>query len=102
MARQQIQEILTQMTPQDTSAGNVFMVARQPIFDQVGAVYAYELLFRDPLTQGFGGKNSHAATSSVMMDGLELMRPSLRGGQRFFINFTEEMLEAELAAVLPP
>jgi EAL and modified HD-GYP domain-containing signal transduction protein len=90
-------------TPQETSTQDTVVVARQPIFDVSGSIWAYELLFRDPsLKPGFGGKSSHAATSSVMVEGFELMRPSLRPGQRFFINFTQEMLEAELAGILPP
>lgn len=79
------------------------LVARQPVFDQHGRVWGYELLFRDPSMQpGLAGKSSEVATSTVMIDGFELMRPMLRGKQRFLINFTAEFLEAELPAVLPP
>lgn len=79
------------------------LVARQPIFDLQGAVWGYELLFRDPsLRPGLAGKSSEAATSTVMVYGFELMRPLLRGRQRFFINFTSEFLQAELPAILPP
>ena len=79
------------------------LVARQPVFDQNGRVWGYELLFRDPSMQpGLGGKSSSAATSTVMIDGFELMRPMLRPKQRFLINFTAELLEAELPAMLPP
>ena len=79
------------------------LVARQPVFDQHDRVWGYELLFRDPSLQpGLAGKSSDVATSTVMIDGFELMRPMLRSKQRFLINFTQEFLEAELPAVLPP
>jgi EAL and modified HD-GYP domain-containing signal transduction protein len=106
MPASKIQQIIRLSTPREISLlnpHNVVAVARQPIFDATGTIWAYELLFRDPsLKPGFGGRSSHAATSSVMVEGFELMRPSLQPGQRFFINFTEEMLEAELASILPP
>ena len=79
------------------------LVARQPVFDQQGRVWGYELLFRDPSLQpGLAGKSSSAATSTVMIDGFELMRPMLRAKQRFLINFSSEFLEAEIPAMLPP
>ncbi|MDR1360313.1 MAG: HDOD domain-containing protein [Deltaproteobacteria bacterium] len=106
MPANKIQRIIRLSTPRETSprnSQNVVAVARQPIFDAEGAIWAYELLFRDPsMKPGLGGRSSHAATSSVMVEGFELMRPSLQARQRFFINFTEEMLEAELASILPP
>ncbi|MDR2075578.1 MAG: HDOD domain-containing protein [Desulfovibrio sp.] len=102
MASRKIRQIIELHTPRETSSQNTVVVARQPIFDAGGSIWAYELLFRDPsMKPGLGGKSSHAATSSVMVEGFELMRPSLLPGQRFFINFTEEMLEAELAGILP-
>jgi EAL and modified HD-GYP domain-containing signal transduction protein len=86
------------IAPQDTA-----LVARQPIFDVLNNVPAYELLFRDPAMQpGLGGKHPTAATATVLVDGFELIRPTLRPGQRLFINFTAEALEAELATLLPP
>ncbi|MCL1985511.1 MAG: HDOD domain-containing protein [Betaproteobacteria bacterium] len=82
---------------------DVALVARQPIFDVSNNVPAYELLFRDPaMKPGLGGKNPSAATATVLIDGFELIRPTLRHGQRLFINFTEETLEAGLATMLPP
>lgn len=79
------------------------LVARQPVFDQQGRVWGYELLFRDPSLQpGLAGKSSSAATSTVMIDGFDLMRPMLRSKQRFLINFSSEFLEAEMPAILPP
>ena len=98
-----IHNMLRRLEPTRLSSGDTALVARQPIFDLSGRVSGYELLFRDSsLKPGLGGKSSQAATSSVMLDGFELMRPFLTGQQRFFINFTGEFLVAELPAVLPP
>ena len=78
------------------------LVARKPIFDLHYKVFGYELLFRDPAMQpGFGGKTPDAASATVLTDGFELMRPTLRSGQRLFINCTEEVLESELPTLLP-
>ena len=98
-----IHNMLRRLEPSRLSSGDTALVARQPIFDLTGRVWGYELLFRDPsLKPGLGGIGSQAATSTVMIDGFELMRPTLVNQQRFFINFTAEFLEAELPAVLPP
>lgn len=103
MNKNKLSKLMAGLSPQLSHAGNTVLVARQPIFDVHGRVYAYELLFRDPRFKGgFGGKCPHGATSTVMVDGVDLMRPSLRPGQRFFINFTAELLEAEVASLLPP
>ena len=80
-------------------------LARQPIFDKNGVINAYELLFR-PIDRPYQGycdiANPHVASASVMLDGFNLVRPTLGEGQRVFINFTEEMLEAEIPLLLPP
>lgn len=80
---------------------NTVLVARQPIFDSQGRVWGYELLFRNP-SSGRAEGHPNAATSTVMIEGFELMRPLLRPKQRCCINFTAEFLEAELPSVLPP
>ena len=77
------------------------LVARQPIFDLQDRIWGYELLFRNPRSGVMDGEGN-AATSLVMIEGFELLRPMLRPRQRFCINFTAEFLEAELPAVLPP
>lgn len=105
MLQKKIQQLLKGLTPKNDNGGGggTALVAKQPIFDLSDRVRAFELLFRDPfLRPGLAGKSAHAATSTVIADGFDLMRPSLLPGQRFFINFTQELLEAELASVLPP
>lgn len=103
MTSDKIRDLIKKHKPGESTKDNTVVMARQPILDLDGRICAYELLFRDPaMRPGFGSKTSHAATSYVMVNGFEVMRPILRPGQRFFINFTEEMLEAGLASILPP
>lgn len=98
-----IPDLLRKLSAKERSGGVTALVAKQPVFDRAGVVWGYELLFRDPLRRpGLAGKSAGAATSTVMIDGFELMRPALRGKQRFLINFSADFLEAELPAVLPP
>ena len=88
--------------PRKRSSDSV-LIGRQPVFDQSDQVWGYELLFRDPLFKpGLESTiNPQEATSAVILDGYELIRPSLRSQQRLFINFTAELLATEMAAVLP-
>lgn len=89
------------MTPEYTFDNNTLLVAKQPIFDLKGGVWGYELLFRglrSDLMDGGGNK----ATSTIMIEGFDLLRPTLRPKQYFCINFTTDFLEAELPSVLPP
>ena len=99
---QDMNDLLDSAMPGRDAAG-VALVAKQPVFDLQGSIWGYELLFRDPsMKPGLGGKSPQAATSTVMIDGFSLMRPMLRGNQRFLINFTAEFLEQELPHILPP
>ncbi|MBU0516787.1 MAG: EAL domain-containing protein [Proteobacteria bacterium] len=80
---------------------NVF-VARQPIFDQRRKVYAYELLFRSGLENFFDHADPDQATSSVISDSVSVLSlEQMTGGQPAFINFTQGLIEAGLATLLP-
>jgi c-di-GMP-related signal transduction protein len=68
-------------------------VARQPIFNKNRKLYAYELLFRSGMSNGFPGLDGNIATSSLLSSsfftvGIE----KISGGRKSFINFTEELL----------
>lgn len=78
------------------------LVARQPVFDLQGRIWGYELLFRPAPERKNATASPTAATSTVMLDGFELIRPMLRGNQRLLINYTEELLSAEAPSMLPP
>ena len=78
------------------------LVARQPIFDIKNHTVAYELLFRSPKPLAESITSPASATSNVILNGFNLMRASLNPAQRFFINFTDDLLEAGVAELLPP
>ncbi len=68
-------------------------VARQPIFKRNKRVYAYELLFRDSLTNIFPDIEGDSATSKVLFDSfLTIGIEKITGRKKAFINFTEDML----------
>ncbi len=68
-------------------------IARQPIFDQLKDVVAYELLYRDPETQTANIKDADAATNSVLMGStLVATFEKLVDGKRAFINFTKNLI----------
>lgn len=68
-------------------------VARQPIFKTNKRVYAYELLFRDSLTNIFPDIDGDSATSKVLFDSfLTIGIEKITGRKKAFINFTEDML----------
>ncbi len=78
-------------------------VARQPIFDRLRRVIAYELLFRTSLENEFTGMDGDLASKSVVNSGLYIFGfPSLTGGKPAFINFTKPLLTSGLAHVLSP
>ncbi|HEX3894034.1 MAG TPA: HDOD domain-containing protein [Terracidiphilus sp.] len=76
-------------------------IARQPILDRSGNVYAYELLFRNGLTNSFQGDLETATYTTVdnaVMFGLEY----LTAGCSAFVNCTGNVVIDELPRVLPP
>ncbi|MCP4599727.1 MAG: HDOD domain-containing protein [Proteobacteria bacterium] len=68
-------------------------IARQPIFDRQRAVIAYELLFRDGISDVFEFPDPTEATSRVMLNGLTLFGIQvLTGGRKAFVNLTRDVL----------
>ncbi len=77
-------------------------VARQPIFDRLREVYAYELLFRSGLENFFDHAQPDQATSSVLSDSISALNlEELTGGRPAFVNFTQGLIEAGIATLLP-
>ncbi len=77
-------------------------VARQPIFDRSGHVYAYELLYRSGLDNYFAHHNGDEASSSVINDSMfGFGLSSLTGGKTAFINLTRTVLLNEWVTVIP-
>ncbi|HTY79045.1 MAG TPA: EAL domain-containing protein [Candidatus Bathyarchaeia archaeon] len=77
-------------------------VARQPILDRRRRTVAYELLFRDGLTNAFGVEDPDRATARVIDTAFFVMgAETLTGGRRAFVNFTRESLVGGHAGALP-
>lgn len=78
-------------------------VARQPIFDKIKRVVAYELLFRSGFENFFSADDGDTATQTVIGGVVNIFGlTSLTGGKPVFINFTKPLLVSKLALVLPP
>jgi c-di-GMP-related signal transduction protein len=77
-------------------------VARQPIFDKLQRVYAYELLFRKGTSNAYSATDGDQATSSVISDSFLLFGvDALTSGKKAFINFTQNLLMDDTATILP-
>ena len=77
-------------------------IARQPIFDTKGKVYAYELLFRSGLHNYFDCDDAdHAAASVIANSNLLFNLEEMTGGTKAFINCTRKVLVEDLMETLP-
>ena len=77
-------------------------VARQPIFDARKSLYAYELLFRDGFTNMVPRIDGDIATSTLLLHSfLSIGLENLSGGNKVFINFTQNLLVQEVPALFP-
>lgn len=77
-------------------------IARQPIFDQKGNVYAYELLFRSGLHNYFDAADQDQAAASVIANSSLLFGLNeMSGGAKVFINCTRKVLVNDFMTVLP-
>lgn len=77
-------------------------IARQPIVNRQLKTVAFELLFRDSISNVFRFSNRDEATLRVMVNSLKLfgMR-AVTGGRKAFINVTREVLTRELVHQFP-
>ncbi|MBN1957596.1 MAG: HDOD domain-containing protein [Desulfuromonadales bacterium] len=77
-------------------------IARQPIFDTKGRVYAYELLFRSGLHNYFDcDDQDHAAASVIANSNLLFNLDEMTGSTKAFINCTRRVLLEDLMTTLP-
>ena len=74
------------------------LVARQPIFNAVGDVCAYELRYRSDELNGSDAATMQLLDTAFMQYGVE----ELTDGQPVFLEFTEHTLVQDLALLLPP
>lgn len=68
-------------------------VARQPIFDRDKKIYAYELLFRTGMVNGFPDIDGETATTSLLSSSFFTVGiDRVAAGKIAFINFTEDLI----------
>jgi c-di-GMP phosphodiesterase len=80
-----------------------FYVARQPIFDNTGQIWGYELLFRSgPNKQSSEITNQEIATLSVATCGFALAQGYCDQTKKICINFTEKLILQGAPHGLPP
>ncbi len=78
-------------------------IARQPILDRDRKVCAYELFFRDGVSNRFPDVDPDDATARVVLEGgLTLGMGYLTNGLPAFLNCSRESLIQGIARVLPP
>ncbi len=77
-------------------------IARQPIFDASMNVHGYELLFRSGMVNSFTASDGDLASSHVMINSFCILGlDKLTDGRKAFINFTENLLKADVATLFP-
>ena len=77
-------------------------VARQPVFDDIKNIFAYELLFRDGMSNAFPGIDGDQATSKLLVNTFFSMGlDKLTGGKRALINFTDQLLIKRIPLLFP-
>ena len=84
----------------DTS--NQAFVGRQPVFDRQGAIYAYELLFREGNVNSAGVVDGAQASARVLhhtLMGIGL--DTIAGGKLSLINFNRDLLLSSIPKILP-
>ncbi|ATD80686.1 EAL and HDOD domain-containing protein [Desulfovibrio sp. G11] len=80
-----------------------FFVARQPIFDHSGKLWAFELLFRTGLSEHAAIiDNPDAATMLVASGGFLRATSGLPDNIKLCINFTEKLIFQRFPLALPP
>ncbi|XVV13299.1 EAL and HDOD domain-containing protein [Actinoplanes sp. CA-131856] len=92
------------MTSTASSTGTQLVhVGRQPIFDEQGEVFAYELLFRGSMEAVAAGRQDTYATSTVIVNAFtEFGIGEVAGDRLCFINLTREFLTGQLALPFGP
>ncbi len=79
-----------------------FHAARQPILDINKELYAYELLFRDGITNAFPDIDGNEATSKIVAGSqFDFSLSDFTGPNPAFINFTLETLEKKFPTLIP-
>ncbi len=79
-----------------------FHAARQPILDAEQNLYAYELLFRDGVTNAFPNIDGNEATSKIIAGSqFDFSLSDLTNKKPAFINFTYETISKKYPTLIP-
>ncbi|MHB8635885.1 MAG: EAL and HDOD domain-containing protein [Fimbriimonadaceae bacterium] len=78
-----------------------FLMARQPIYDRQGGVYAYELLYRSAFGSGAGYMDAAASAQALANTLIEIGLDQLAGEKLAFINVSEDLLHSDAIRLLP-
>lgn len=79
-----------------------FHAARQPILDAEQNLFAYELLFRDGVTNAFPNIDGNEATSKIIAGSqFDFSLSDLTASKPAFINFTYETLSKKYPTLIP-
>jgi len=77
-------------------------IARQPIFNKDMSIFGYELLHRRNSNNSYDNEDHSGATAELVRNSfLVLDFDNLTDGTRGVINFTQDLLEAEIPHILP-
>ena len=77
-------------------------VARQPIFNRKNDVIGYELLFRSGYENAYNNVDGNEATLNVIANSFyEFDFKTIIDNKKAFINFTEKLINEEIATILP-
>lgn len=77
-------------------------VARQPIFDKGLNFFGYELLYRSGLSNYYSNLDGDQATSELILNSMMVIGfNTLTRGKKAFVNFSNNLLEQDLATILP-
>ena len=91
------------MSQENESLFNHFFVARQPIFNNLGEIWGYELLYRDGSDKQHAEiDNSDIATLAVATCGFSQSQELCAPSKKIAINFTEKLILEGAPRGLPP
>jgi EAL and modified HD-GYP domain-containing signal transduction protein len=89
--------------PSASDTPTTFYVARQPILDERGRVFGYELLYRDALDATTCVADGDLASARVLTGAvLDLGLDTLTSGRLAFLNVTRPLLLGKLDTLIPP
>ena len=89
--------------PEQASDSQALHVARQPILDERGRVFGYELLYRHAPGDTACTANGDLASARVLTGALlDLGLETLTGGRHAFLNVTRPLLLGDIDTLVPP